>query len=72
MVFTIEASDWLLHHPSVSLLQTDWVVTPQFKVMTDHRFSQLDTDADGLINGGEVKDIFLQSGLPQQTLASIW
>ena len=49
-----------------------WVVSPtelgKYKDM--HRIA--DTDMDGFVNGAEIKDIFLQSGLTQATLALIW
>jgi len=35
-------------------------------------FVHADTDMDGFVNGAEIKDIFLQSGLPQLVLAHIW
>lgn len=48
------------------------MVTAQFKQNTDNKFNQLDTDLDGMVTGAEIRDIFMQSGLPQQTLAAIW
>ncbi|OQR74870.1 epidermal growth factor receptor substrate 15 1-like, partial [Tropilaelaps mercedesae] len=35
-------------------------------------FCRLDTDNDGLVNGGDCKQTFLDTGLPQQDLAFIW
>jgi epidermal growth factor receptor substrate 15 len=32
----------------------------------------MDTDKDGLVNGYECKDVFLQTGLSQMILANIW
>lgn len=29
-------------------------------------------DMDGFVSGSEIKDVFLQSGLPQGVLAHIW
>ena len=42
------------------------------KVQYDEMFTRADTDRDGFVNGAEIKDIFLQSGLPQLVLAHIW
>lgn len=57
--------------PSVTA-NADWVVTPtdlkRFEVM----FRDSDRDKDGLVSGLEVKNIFLQSGVPQKILAHIW
>lgn len=49
-----------------------WVVNPSDKLKYDDMFRQADTDMDGYLNGAEIKDIFLQSGLPQLILAHIW
>jgi len=49
-----------------------WVVTPVEKAQYDEMFVRADTDRDGFVNGAEIKDIFLQSGLPQRVLAHIW
>lgn len=35
-------------------------------------FQTCDLDHDGLVSGMEVKDVFLQSGIPQLCLAKIW
>lgn len=35
-------------------------------------FKNCDLDHDGLVSGMEVKDVFLQSGIPQLCLAKIW
>lgn len=48
------------------------MISPQFQLASDQKFSQIDIDKDGLVNGAEIKDILLQSGLNQQSLASIW
>jgi len=47
-------------------------VTAAEKVQYDEMFIRADTDRDGFVNGAEIKDIFLQSGLPQMVLAHIW
>ena len=35
-------------------------------------FEQTDADKDGFVSGVEIKNIFLQTGLPQNILAHIW
>ena len=35
-------------------------------------FIQADLDKDGFVSGLEIKDVFLQSRLPQPILAHIW
>ena len=49
-----------------------WVVTFEEKSMSDKMFHQIDADKDGLVTGVECKDVFLNSGLSQSILASIW
>uniref|UniRef100_A0AAY4ATC8 Epidermal growth factor receptor pathway substrate 15 like 1 n=1 Tax=Denticeps clupeoides TaxID=299321 RepID=A0AAY4ATC8_9TELE len=49
-----------------------WVVPLADRGRYDDIFQQADTDLDGLVGGVEVKDIFMNSGLPQSTLAHIW
>lgn len=49
-----------------------WVVTPQEKQHYDALFVKADIDMDGFVSGMEIKDTFLQSGLPQPCLAHIW
>ena len=49
-----------------------WVVSPAEKAKFDDMFKNADNDKDGFVNGIEIKDIFLQSGLPQNVLANIW
>ncbi|KAG5848031.1 hypothetical protein ANANG_G00132530 [Anguilla anguilla] len=38
----------------------------------DELFLKLDSDLDGLVGGAEVKEVFMQSGLPQTMLAHVW
>ncbi|XP_011312407.1 epidermal growth factor receptor substrate 15-like 1 isoform X2 [Fopius arisanus] len=52
--------------------QLQWVVTPEDQAAADKLFLQADMDMDGFVSGGEIKDVFLQSGLPQTILAHIW
>ena len=47
-------------------------MTAQSQVASDYKFSQLDTDMDGMVNGAEIRDVLIQSGLDQQVLAAIW
>ena len=42
------------------------------KSKSDVVFNQLDTDKDGYVNGGEVKEVFLKTGLSAMILANIW
>ncbi|XP_076257907.1 epidermal growth factor receptor pathway substrate 15 isoform X2 [Rhynchophorus ferrugineus] len=49
-----------------------WVVTSEEKSKSDALFIKSDVDKDGFVSGGEIKDVFLRSGVPQQILAHIW
>ncbi|XP_049860000.1 epidermal growth factor receptor substrate 15-like 1 isoform X3 [Schistocerca gregaria] len=49
-----------------------WVVTVEEKTKYDTLFEQTDIDKDGFVSGLEIKDVFLQSGVPQPVLAHIW
>ncbi|XP_041359272.1 epidermal growth factor receptor substrate 15-like 1 isoform X2 [Gigantopelta aegis] len=49
-----------------------WVVTAAEKANSDAMFLRLDTDMDGLVSGAEVRNVFVQSGLPNPLLAHIW
>uniref|UniRef100_A0A336MC39 CSON014849 protein n=1 Tax=Culicoides sonorensis TaxID=179676 RepID=A0A336MC39_CULSO len=51
---------------------TEWVVTTMQKLRYDEIFEKSDQDHDGLVSGGEIKDVFLKSGLPTKVLAEIW
>lgn len=51
---------------------SNWVVTPTDRIRFDGIFARSDLDHDGLVSGGEIKDIFIQSGIPQMCLAQIW
>ncbi|XP_051549488.1 epidermal growth factor receptor substrate 15-like 1 isoform X4 [Myxocyprinus asiaticus] len=50
----------------------NWVVPIADRGRYDDIFLKTDTDLDGFVSGHEVKDIFMQSGLPQNLLAHIW
>ncbi|XP_063238176.1 epidermal growth factor receptor substrate 15-like 1 isoform X2 [Bacillus rossius redtenbacheri] len=49
-----------------------WVVSAEEKARYDILFHQTDVDKDGYVSGLEIKDVFLQSGVPQPVLAHIW
>ncbi|CAG9863146.1 unnamed protein product [Phyllotreta striolata] len=49
-----------------------WVVSNDEKEKSDALFVKSDADKDGFVSGPEIKDIFLQSGVPQAVLAHIW
>lgn len=50
----------------------DWVVPASDKSRFDSMFTISDLDNDGLVSGLEIKDVFLQSGIPNLCLANIW
>lgn len=50
----------------------DWVVTAAERARYDIIFAKSDLDKDGLVSGGEIKGVFMQSGIPQMCLAQIW
>lgn len=63
--------------PTVKPIQTvqptiPWVVTPDEKAKSDALFIKSDIDKDGFVSGQEIKNVFLQSGVPQPVLAHIW
>ncbi|XP_043942018.1 epidermal growth factor receptor substrate 15 isoform X2 [Protopterus annectens] len=53
-------------------LLVQWVVSPAEKVEYDKIFLTADKDMDGFVSGIEVRDIFINTGLPSSTLAHIW
>ncbi|XP_046809921.1 epidermal growth factor receptor substrate 15-like 1 isoform X3 [Lucilia cuprina] len=57
--------------PSVTA-NADWVVTADDMKRFEVMFRDADRDKDGLVSGLEVKNVFLQSGVPQKMLAHIW
>lgn len=48
------------------------MVTTIEKLKYDEIFERSDIDRDGLVSGGEIRDVFLKSGIPQNCLAHIW
>ncbi|KAM9439379.1 epidermal growth factor receptor substrate 15-like 1 isoform 2-T2 [Clarias gariepinus] len=53
-------------------VSTNWVVPQEDREQYEEIFELADSDFDGMVGGGEVKDIFINSGLPQTVLAHIW
>ncbi|XP_016090108.1 epidermal growth factor receptor substrate 15-like 1 [Sinocyclocheilus grahami] len=49
-----------------------WVVQAEDREQYEEIFELADSDFDGMVGGGEVKDIFMNSRLPQSVLAHIW
>lgn len=49
-----------------------WVVSTLERCRYEEIFNKSDTDRDGLVSGFEIKEVFLQSGVPQHLLAQIW
>ncbi len=49
-----------------------WVVNEADRAKFGAMFIQADMDRDGYVSGMEIKDVFLQSRLPQPILAHIW
>lgn len=58
--------------PSMAVGKGDWVLTTVEKLKYQELFEKSDMDKDGLVSGGEIKDVFLKSGLPNNMLAHIW
>lgn len=58
--------------PTAAAAANNWVVTPADRIRFDGIFARSDLDRDGLVSGAEIKDIFIQSGIPQMCLAQIW
>ncbi|XP_054012324.1 epidermal growth factor receptor substrate 15-like 1 isoform X2 [Hylaeus anthracinus] len=56
----------------ISKTNVQWVVSSEEQIAADKLFLQADMDMDGYVSGLEIKDVFLQSGLPQAVLADIW
>lgn len=53
-------------------MSANWVVPQEDREQYEEIFELADSDFDGMVGGGEVKDIFINSGLPQNVLAHIW
>lgn len=49
-----------------------WLITPQEKAKYDQFFSTVDTQHKGIVTGEQAVRFFSDSGLPEDTLASVW
>lgn len=49
-----------------------WLITPQEKAKYDQFFSTVDTQRRGVVTGEQAVRFFSDSGLPEDTLASVW
>jgi len=49
-----------------------WLITPQEKAKYDQFFSSVDTQHKGVVTGEQAVRFFSDSGLPEDTLASVW
>jgi epidermal growth factor receptor substrate 15 len=49
-----------------------WLITPQEKVKYDQFFATVDTQRKGVVTGEQAVRFFSDSGLPEDTLASVW
>merc|ERR1719278_1282308 len=49
-----------------------WVVNAGDRLRYEALFKQTDTDKDGFVSGVEIKNLLMQTGLPQNILAHIW
>ncbi|XP_045468404.1 epidermal growth factor receptor substrate 15-like 1 isoform X3 [Harmonia axyridis] len=58
--------------PVIQQTVVPWVVNVDEKAKSDALFIKSDVDKDGFVSGQEIKDVFLQSGVPQAMLAHIW
>ncbi|CAG7729698.1 unnamed protein product [Allacma fusca] len=57
---------------NMNIIQVDWIVSPEELAKYTVLFTATDKDRDGYVSGLEIRDVFLQSGIPQPTLAHIW
>lgn len=51
---------------------SNWLITPQEKARFDQFFSSIDAGRTGYLSGDQAVKFFSDSGLPEDTLASIW
>jgi epidermal growth factor receptor substrate 15 len=60
--------------PTISAQTTgpQWLITPQEKAKYDQFFSTVDTQHKGVVTGEQAVRFFSDSGLPEDTLASVW
>lgn len=50
----------------------NWAIDPVEKAQSDQFFDMLDTSRQGVLQGDIAVPFFVQSGLPEETLAQIW
>lgn len=50
----------------------NWAIDPTEKAQSDQFFDMLDTTRQGILQGEVAVPFFVQSGLPEETLAQIW
>jgi epidermal growth factor receptor substrate 15 len=58
--------------PGPAVEAIPWVVNAGDRYRYNVLFKQTDSDKDGFVSGIEIKNVFLQTGLPQNILAHIW
>ena len=63
---------WLIKNGSSNGTAVPWVVNEADRTRYAAMFIKADIDKDGFVSGLEIKDVFLQSRLPQPILAHIW
>ncbi|XP_035279600.1 epidermal growth factor receptor substrate 15-like 1 isoform X2 [Anguilla anguilla] len=73
-ISSLNSTGSLSPKPSLKSTQptVSWVVPLADRGRYDELFLKLDSDLDGLVGGTEVKEVFMQSGLPQTMLAHVW
>ncbi|PSK57858.1 hypothetical protein B9Z65_9060 [Elsinoe australis] len=52
--------------------ESNWLITPQEKAKYDQFFENIDTNRSGYLTGEQAVRFFSDSGLGEETLASIW
>jgi epidermal growth factor receptor substrate 15 len=57
---------------SVQTTGPQWLITPQEKAKYDQFFNTVDTQRRGVVTGEQAVRFFSDSGLPEDTLASVW
>lgn len=72
LVQSLISTDFLIQTATPIPAPVDWVVSANDRARFDAMFTRSDLDNDGLVSGVEIKDVFLQSGIPNLCLAQIW
>nr|XP_032519833.1 LOW QUALITY PROTEIN: epidermal growth factor receptor substrate 15-like 1 [Danaus plexippus plexippus] len=57
--------------PAAGQASGPWMTAAE-RSQYDAQFEAADLDRDGFVSGAEIRGVFLDSGLPQMTLAQIW